>query len=186
MKTLELFQTAPHLSYEESTNLIAQALQEDPITTIAVIFFLSDQQGQHQLITQLNSIVVDHLSSYDEFFDSYLRLIPHIPDVSSWSTLYQLYGTHQYVDMHVLSEAQIAIVDMQLVAAISDFPPFGDISVPFAAFIGEDVKSLRDFLFENEQPLPLPTFDATDYSAATADTMQTCISSYLPHVSAAF
>ena len=186
MKTLELFQTAPNLSDEASTKLIAQALQEDPLTTIEVIFFLSDVQGQHQLILQLNSIIVDYLASYDEFFDSYLRLIPHIPDVSSWSTLYQLYGTHQYVDMHILSEAQTAIVDMQLVAAISDFPPFGEISVPFAAFIGEDVKSLRYFLSENEQHLPVPTFDTTDHSVATADTMRTCISIYRQYVRPAF
>ena len=186
MKTLELFQTAPHLSPKASTRLIAQALQEDPITTIAIIFFLSDQQGQHQLVTQLNSIVVDHLSSYDEFFDAYLRLLSHVPDISSWATFYSLYGTHPYVDMHILSTVETAIVDMQLPDAINWFPIYGPLTDAFALFISEDIDALRVFILDHGTHSQPDIPPVTDYSSSTSDTMQTCISPYLHHVSAAF
>jgi hypothetical protein len=186
MKTLALFQSPITASPETKQQLIAQALQEDPITTIAVIFFLSDQHGDHELITQFHYLVVDHLSSYDEFFDSYLRLLPHIPDVSSWELFYLLYGAHTYIDMHILSIAQTAIVDFEDSNAISSFPIDSGFALAFATFIGEDITSLDAFILAYTTDIPTSIYTIADYSSATVDTMQSCIAPYLPSVSAAF
>ena len=186
MKTLELFQTASNLSDEASIRLIAQALQEDPLTTIEVIFFLSDVQGQHQLITQLTDLVVGPLSEYDEFVDGYLRLLEYIPDVSSWTTFYSLYGKHQHINNHILFITNTAILEDECQDAINDFPLHGDLHKHLAVYSGILQDDLDSFLVGRAQPLEPNATIFPDCSTATADTMQTCISTYRQYVRPAF
>ena len=104
-KSLDLFSLGASCDNTFKEKLILEALISNPTEAIKVVFYLRDcrgGQGNKDSLRILNKIILDKLSSYDDFMAGYYKLLPYIPEIGSWKDVYQLYGQNAILDALIL------------------------------------------------------------------------------------
>ena len=114
---LDLFSMGITTTNKDS--LIASALQENPVLAIKTILYLRDVrngQGNKDIARAFHSVVNMALTKYPAFYESYIKLIKHLPEVGSWKDVYNLYGINKKLDKEIIrlvSEAFYEAFDRQ-------------------------------------------------------------------------
>ena len=103
--SLDLFSMGVSCDLAKKEELIIRALVSNPVEAIKVAFYLRDcrgGQGNKDSLRILNKVILEKLSSYDDFMAGYYKLLPYIPEIGSWKDVYQLYGKNQVLDALIL------------------------------------------------------------------------------------
>ena len=141
---VDLFSMGVSATLEDKEELIIKALMTDPIQAIKVVCYLRDcrgGQGNKDSLRVLNKVVLEKLSSYDDFMDGYYQLLPYIPEIGSWKDVYQLYGKDQLLDALILSLVHQNLATNKLCAKW--FPRQSRFHKEYAKFVDLPVGEVR-------------------------------------------
>lgn len=111
--SLDLFSMGVSCDLAKKEELIIRALVSNPVEAIKVAFYLRDcrgGQGNKDSLRILNKVILEKLSSYDDFMAGYYKLLPYIPEIGSWKDVYQLYGKNQVLDALILELVRIQLL----------------------------------------------------------------------------
>lgn len=117
--SLDLFSMGVSCDLARKEELIIKALVSNPVEAIKVAFYLRDcrgGQGNKDSLRILNKVILEKLSSYDDFMAGYYKLLPYIPEIGSWKDVYQLYGKNQILDALILELVHTTIYNNGLCA----------------------------------------------------------------------
>ena len=117
--SLDLFSMGVSCDIARKEELIIKALVSNPVEAIKVAFYLRDcrgGQGNKDSLRILNKVILEKLSSYDDFMAGYYKLLPYIPEIGSWKDVYQLYGKNQILDALILELVHTTIYNNGLCA----------------------------------------------------------------------
>ena len=99
---LDLFSMG--VSSSDKQSLIKAALLEDLPLAIKTVMYLRDTrggQGSKDIARAFHSVVKSLLVD-DNFFFSYIELLPYLPEIGSWKDVYALYGLSPDLDPYIL------------------------------------------------------------------------------------
>lgn len=142
-KCLDLFSMG--ISSTQKELLISNALQEDPILAIKTILYLRDVrngQGNKDIARAFHALVNRTLTTYPKFYNGYIKLIKHLPEVGSWKDVYNLYGMNKKLDKAILNLVSDALNSSDALCA-KWFPRQSQFHKDLAKFWGQDVGFVR-------------------------------------------
>lgn len=149
-KSLDLFSMGVSADITTKERLILEALTANPIEAIKVVFYMRDcrgGQGNKDSLRVLNKIILEKLSTYDEFMAGYYKLLPYIPEIGSWKDVYQLYGKNQVLDALILEFVSQNITTNGLCAKW--FPRQSQFHKDLAKFSNKSVGEIRRLVAAN-------------------------------------
>lgn len=144
---LDLFSMGVSATNKEE--LIINALKEDPITAIKVVFALRDcrgGQGNKDIARAFHKVTNRYLLAYPAFYNSYLKLLPYLPEIGSWKDVYALYSLNPVLDSHILKLVNRAIYTDNNALAAKYFPRQSQFHKDLANHRSEDIGTVRRYI----------------------------------------
>ena len=157
--SLDLFSMGVSCDLARKEELIIKALVSNPVEAIKVAFYLRDArggQGNKDSLRILNKVILEKLSSYDDFMAGYYKLLPYIPEIGSWKDVYQLYGKNQVLDALILDLVSKNIDVSSKIMSNNNlmfkwFPLQSKLHKDLATYTGKSIKEIRQLVVRNRQ-----------------------------------